>query len=356
MLRLLGGLAMLTSVPVCQGAAIMQRVEVAPDHKSFVLNPSGHRFVPWGHNYGSVDILHRLSKDKSRVERDFAEMKAAGTTVVRVHPEMPMLMLGPTQMNPRGIELLDELLQIAQNNGIYLDITGLACYPIKDRMPWYEALDEDGRWKAQEFFWENIARTCAKAPAVFCYCLVNEPAPSGTQSDGWYAGRMGDVEFCQRLTLNAGKRSSDEIFDQWTSRMVAAIRRQDPRRLITLGMLPFPNLYKSLSARLDFVSPHLYPASGKVEQELALLKQFDWGKPIVIEETFPLSCGVDDERQFLLKSRGIAAGWIGHWPDQPPSRLADLQKSGNITPGDAMWLGWVNLFKQIGPQMTGRAE
>lgn len=356
MLRGLGGLMLLASIPLCRGAAGMERVGVAADHRSFVLEESGRRFVPWGHNYGSVDILHRLAQDKARVERDFAEMKAAGTSVARVHPEMPMLMLGPREMNPRGIELLKELLQIAENSGIYLDVTGLACYQIKDRMAWYDALDEDGRWKAQEFFWENIARACAKSPAVFCYCLVNEPAPSGRKSDGWYTGRMGDVEFCQRLTLDAGKRSSDEIFDQWSSRMVAAIRRQDPRRLITLGMLPFPNLYKSMSGRLNFVSPHLYPKTGQVEQELALLKQFDWAKPIVIEETFPLSCGVDDERQFLLKSRSIAAGWIGHWPDQSPAHLAELQKSGKITQGDSVWLAWVNLFKEIGPQMTGAAK
>ena len=330
----------------------MERVRVSDDHKGFVLDPSGKPFTPWGHNYGSVDILHRLEKDKARVERDFAEIKAAGTSVARVHPEMPMLMLGPERMDPHGLELLGELLQIAEKNGIHLDVTGLACYAIKDRMAWYDVLDEAARWKAQAFCWENVAKACGKSPAVFSYCLVNEPAPSGTQKDGWYAGRMGDVEFCQRLTLTAGSRSSDEIFDQWTSQMVRAIRNQDAHRLITLGMLPFPGAYKAMSSRVDFVSPHLYPSAGKVDDQIKLLKQFDWGKPIVIEETFPLSCGVDDERQFLLQSRGIACGWIGHWPDQSPAHLAELKKSGKISLEDGIWLGWVDLFKEIGPQMT----
>jgi len=345
--------ALILVVAITASAApAMERVRVSDDHKRFVLDPSGQPFTPWGHNYASVDVLQRLDKDKARVERDFADMKAAGTTVARVHPEMPMLMLGPTRMDPHGLDLLSQLLDIAQKTGIYLDLTGLACYQINHRMAWYDALDEPARWNAQAFFWESVAKACADSPAVFCYCLVNEPAPSGKASDAWYFGRMGDVEFCQRLTFDPGTRTADQIFDQWAARMTAAIRKHDPHRPITLGMLPFPGAYKGVSSRLDFVSPHLYPKTGKVEDELKLLKQFDWGKPIVIEETFPLSCGVDDERQFLLQSRGIAAGWIGHWPDQPPATLEQLQKTGKATLQDGIWLSWVNLFKQLGPQMT----
>ena len=44
----------------------------------------------------------------------------------------------------------------------------------------------------------------------------------------------------------------------------------------------------------------------------------------MIEETFPLSCGVDNERDFLLQSRGIAAGWIGHYPKETPDELLAL--------------------------------
>ena len=29
-----------------------------------------------------------------------------------------------------------------------------------------------GRWRAQASFWETIAKTCAKSPAVFCYDLM----------------------------------------------------------------------------------------------------------------------------------------------------------------------------------------
>ena len=337
-------------------AADMETVKIAPDNKGFRLEPSGDRYIPWGHNYASVDILERFTNDPDRVEREFAEMKAAGTTVARIHPEMPRILVGPSEADPRAIGQLQKLLEIAEKSGIHLKITGLASYKIKDRMAWYDSLNEEDRWRTQAFFWETVARTCAESPAVFAYDLVNEPAAAGKRADGWYTGRMGEVEFCQRLSLEPGERSGEDIFRDWTNRMVAAIRKHDQTHLITMGMLPFPGAYKAAAEQLDFVSPHLYPKAGKVDAEIELLKKFDWGKPIVIGETFPLSCGADDERDFLLKSREFAHGWIGHWPDESPAELAELKKSGKATIHNAIWLSWVELFEEIGPQMTGEAS
>ena len=349
------GLCILALITQGAGAAEMETVKISPDKKGFVLSPSGNRYVPWGHNYASVDILQRLADEPERVEREFAEMKAAGTTVARIHPELPRILVGPEKADPQAIEQLKKLLQIAENNGVHLKITGLACYKIKDRAAWYDSLDEEKRWQEQAFFWETIAQTCAQSPAVFAYDLVNEPAAAGKLADGWYTGRMGDVEFCQRLSLAPGERNGDDIFREWTKRMVAAIRKHDQTHLVTMGMLPFPGAYKAAAEQLDFVSPHLYPKSDKVAEEIELLKKFDWGKPIVIGETFPLSCGADDERDFLLKSREFAHGWIGHWPDESPAELAELKKTGKATIHNAIWLSWVELFKDVGPQMTSNA-
>jgi hypothetical protein len=133
--------------------------------------------------------------------------------------------------------------------------------------------------------------------------------------------------------------------------MVVAIRKHDQKHLITLGMLPFPGAYKTAAEQLDFVSPHLYPKSKKVDEEIELLKKFDFGKPIVIGETFPLSCSTADEREFLLKSRGLAQGWIGHWPDDSPDKLKELKKQGQISIEQDIWLAWVDLFRELGPEM-----
>src|SRR5262245_45856126 len=130
-----------------ENAASLERVKVAADKKGFVLSPSGKRYVPWGHNYASVDILERLAKDPARVEREFAEMKAAGTTVARIHPEMPRILTGPNQADPQALAQLKKLLRIAETSGIHLMITGLACYKIKDRAAWYDSLNEPERWQ-----------------------------------------------------------------------------------------------------------------------------------------------------------------------------------------------------------------
>ena len=346
-------LLVLVFLPGRAWAIDMETVKLSPDKKGFILIPSGERYVPWGHNYASVDIMERLAKDRARVEREFTEMKAAGTTVVRIHPEMPRIVTGPDTASPQALDQLRKLLKIAEKSGIHVMITGLACYKIKERMAWYDSLDDQDRWKTQAFFWETIARACAESPGVFAYDLVNEPVAVGKRSDGWYFGKMGDVEFCQRLSLDPGDRAGDDIFREWTKRMVASIRKHDQTHLITMGMLPFPGIYKAAAEQLDFVSPHLYPKTGKVEDEIKLLKRFDWGKPIVIGETFPLSCGVTDERAFLLESREFAHGWIGHWPSESPAELAETKKAGKATIQNAMWLSWVDLFEDIGPQMTG---
>lgn len=341
-------------VAVCEAVAEgMERVKVAPDRNGFILDPSGDRFIPWGHNYASVDILERMFNEPDRVAREFAEMKAAGTTVARIHPEMPRILTGPGQVDPEALDRIGKLLGIAEESGIRLKITGLACYRIKDRMAWYDSMEEQDRWEVQAFFWETIARTCAKSPAVFAYDLVNEPGAIGKRAEGWYLGRMGEVEFCQRLSLDPGDRTGDEIFRGWTKRMVSAIRKHDRTHMITMGMLPFPGAYKAAAEPLDFVSPHLYPKAGKVDEEIRLLRQFQWGKPVVIGETFPLNCSADDERAFLLGSRPFAHGWIGHWPDESPALLAGLKETGKATIHNAIWLSWVDLFKELGPRMTG---
>jgi hypothetical protein len=111
-----------------------------------------------------------------------------------------------------------------------------------------------------------------------------------------------------------------------------------------------------VGSELDFIAVHIYPETGKVAAALKNLRQFDIGKPIVVEETFPLSCGVSDERDFLLQSRGIATGWIGQYPDQSPEQLLALQRSGKITIAQAAYLSWIELFCEVGPRMLRPGE
>ncbi|WP_437185332.1 cellulase family glycosylhydrolase [Planctomicrobium sp. SH668] len=351
------GLLILSGILVCSvtGASEMERIDVRENPFGFVTSVSRESFVPWGHNYASADLLERVAKSPDRVAREFAEMKSAGTNVVRIHPEMPLLLNGPTTLNPEGVEQLKFVLRLAEKEKMYLKVTGLACYKMSNRLDWYDNVSEEERWKIQAFFWEEVAKICADSPAVFAYDLVNEPGVclrNREEEPRWYTGQMGDVEFCQWLTLEPGDRTNDQIFTDWVKLMVGAIRKHDSDRLITIGMLPFPGTYRVIAEQLDFVSPHIYPHLEKVDEAIDSLKKFEWNKPIVIGETFPLTCTAEELKEFFLASRGISHGWIGHWPDESPVELAQLKADGKATIQNLVWLSWVDLFKEIGKEMT----
>ncbi len=146
--------------------------------------------------------------------------------------------------------------------------------------------------------------------------------------------------------------------------MVEAPRGRDPRtdrrHLITVGLLPWTPKWGHLSGfvpetiapELDFLSVHIYPKRGKVGDALTVLKQFAVGKPVVIEETFPLSCSVDDLEDFLKQSRVVACGWMGHYDGMPIEQLEAVRKSKTITIGQATYLEWLKLFRRLRPEMV----
>jgi len=175
-------------------------------------------------------------------------------------------------------------------------------------------MDEPGRWAAQANFWAAVAEVGASSPAVFCYDLINEPLspgvrrPSGQLRSG---SRLGGYDFLQFIALDPAGRKREEIPVQWVRRMTDAIRHRDRAALITVGLLPWSRDWKFLSGfvpekvgpELDLIRVHLYPDSKKLGEALESLRHFAVGKPVVIEETFPLSCSAAELEEFLRASR-----------------------------------------------------
>ena len=132
--------------------------------------------------------------------------------------------------------------------------------------------------------------------------------------------------------------------------LAVAIREKDKRHLITVGLVDWsldrPGLTSGfvpgkVADGLDFVSVHLYPKKNKVKEALDTLAGFAVGKPVLIEETFPLACSPDELEQFLDGSRKHAAGCVGFYWGKPPD---ELRRSKDI--GDALTLGWLELFQR----------
>jgi hypothetical protein len=348
---------------LCAPAAAMERVRVSDDGHAFVLANSGKPFIPWGFNYGCTDKLIEecWGTDWPKIERDFRSMRSLGANVVRVHLQFGKFMDAPGKPNAAALDHLADLLKLAERTGLYLDLTGLACYRMADVPRWYDALSEHDRWSAQSKFWGAVAARCADSPAVFCYDLMNEPWASGggRKPKQWYSGtQLGGFDFMQFINLDLNGRVREDIPPKWIATLRAAIREHDAHHLITVGLLPWVKGWGFLSGlvpakvapEVDFIAVHIYPEAGKVDEAITNLKRFAVGKPLVIEETFPLSCSADELRKFLLESRGIACGWIGHYSGRTIEQLSS--PSTTHPASDAIWLGWLRMFKELGPMMT----
>ena len=331
--------------------------------KYFELANSGRKFTPWGMNYGNHGRVMEdfWNTDWETFASDFRELKALGANVVRVHLQYGKFMTSPETPNTNALKLLQRMLKLAEETRIYLDITGLACYRPTDTPAWYDTMDTQTRWRAQEKFWEAIAETCAQSPAVFCYDLINEPLSPGDKKNQWRSGsNFGGFDFLQNIALDPRGKKREDVAVEWIQRMSGAIRKHDTNALITVGLLPWSREWKFLGGfvpekvapHLDFISVHIYPDKKKPEEAMECLKQFAVGKPVVIEETFPLSCGPEQLEKFLRESRAYACGWIGHYDGQPMEELEALKASGKMTIAQSIYHEWQKLFVRLKPEFA----
>jgi glycerophosphoryl diester phosphodiesterase len=348
-------------------AADLERVRVSDNAKGFVLSKSGKPFVPWGFNYdheGDGKLIEDYWDEKwPTVESAFQEMKELGANVVRIHLQFGKFMESPTKPRQHSLKQLARLVKLAEQTGLYLDLTGLGCYHKQDVPEWYDKLSERNRWAAQAEFWEAVAKTCADSPAIFCYDLMNEPVvPGGDKKrDDWLGPGFGGKHFVQFISLERQNRKRPDVARQWIKRLVAAIRKHDKRHLITVGLVPWsldrPGLTsgfvpEKIADDLDFIAMHIYPEKGKVAEAVETVKGFAAvGKPVVIEEFFPLKCDAKELEKFIDQSRKHATGWIGFYWGKTPN---EYQPPKTIR--DAITLSWLELFQKKRSSILGRQD
>ena len=339
----------------------MPYVRVSDDKTGFMLHPCGKPFKPWGVNYDH-DSAGRLIEDYwedewAAVEGDFREMKELGANVVRVHLQFGKFMSAADTTNEKALDRLTRLLKLAEETGLYLDLTGLGCYHKADVPAWYDKLNEAERWDAQAAFWTAIATRCKDSPAVFCYDLMNEPVVPGgkRKGDDWLGGAFAGKHFVQFITLDQKDRPRSDIAKAWIKHLSTAIRKVDKKHLITVGMVDWSLDRRGLTsgfvpekvtAELDFVAVHIYPQAGKIDDAIQTLKGFNIGKPVVVEETFPLKCSAKDLEEFIdaATKDKLAAGWVSFYWGKPAT---ELRKGKTI--GDAILADWLERFQKRRP-------
>lgn len=341
----------------------LEWVRISADKAAFVGAESGERISFWGVNYDH-DREGRLLEDYwqddwNTVVEDFKEIKALRANVVRIHLQVARFLEAPDRPNHSSLERLAQLVHLAEDTGLYLDVTGLGCYHKQDVPAWYDALDERGRWQVQARFWRAVAEVCESSPAVFCYDLINEPILPGKQAETeWLAGELAGKYFVQRIALDLAGRSREEVAGAWVRQMTAAIRPVDSRHLITVGVIPWALVFKGarplfyseqVGETLDFVSVHMYPEKGHIDAALTALAVYEVGKPLVIEEMFPLKCSVQEMQTFIARSRAHADGWISfYWG----ATIHENEHAGDVK--GALIGSWLRAFQSMSPLFLDR--
>lgn len=337
----------------------MKWIRPSDDGTHFVQVPSDEPIVFWGVNYDH-DGPGRLLEDYweqewEAIESDFAEIKALGANVVRIHLQLPKFMNSPSTPNQSNLDRLKRLVSLAEGTGLYLDITGLGCYHKQDIPEWYDALPEDQRWDVQAKFWTEVAGVCESSPAIFCYDLMNEPILPGKDKPEteWLTGELGGKFFVQRIALDLNGRTRQQVAQAWVQKMTTAIREVDSRHMVTLGVIPWALVFKGakplfydpeVGASLDFVSVHFYPRKDQVDEALTALKVYEVGKPLVIEEMFPLRCSLEEMETFIEGSRDITDGWISfYWG----ATIEENEKKGDLR--GAIMAKWLRRFTALSP-------
>lgn len=339
----------------------LELIRPSKDGTHFVGASTGKRFVVWGFNYDHDDagrlIEDYWEKEWATVAEDFREMKALGANVVRIHLQLGKFMAAADRPDEASLARLGKLVRLAEDTGLYLDLTGLGCYHKKDVPAWYDALGEAARWDVQERFWQAVAKVCKDSPAIFCYDLMNEPILPGEKKKEteWLAGELGGKHFVQRLSLDLAGRSRADVAKDWIKKLTRAIRKIDDRHMITVGVIPWTQVFKGakpdfnapgVGDPLDFVSVHFYPKKGDVAGSLEALKAYEVGKPLVIEEIFPLNCTIEEAEEFIEKSRKHCDGWITfYWG----KTIEENERAGDIK--GAIVAKWLKRFQVKATEM-----
>ncbi len=358
-------IVLLSLAPSPQAAASMPRVEVAKDGKGFLLAPSDRPFTPWGVNYGHHGKLIEdiWDTDWPAIEADWHKMKDTGANVVRVHLQFGKFMEAPDKPDTKALDRLAKLLVLSEQHRPLPRPHRPGLLPSRRRPPVVRQARRARPLGGPGEVLGAIAGRCHASPAVFCYDLINEPLSPADNKTGqpWYTGHFGEYAFLQWIAHDPAGRPRTETARQWIRMLTAAIREHDRRALITVGMLPSTPAWgffsgfepKLVAPELDFISVHIYPESKKVDEALKTLAAFDVGKPVVIEETFNLSCSTAESEDFIRRSRAHARGWIGHYDGQSIEELEARRTSKTITLPQAIYLDLLALFRRIGPEMKG---
>ncbi len=167
------------------------------------------------------------------------------------------------------------------------------------------------------------------------------------------AGEFAGNYFVQRISLDLGERTRRDVARDWVRKLTDAIREVDDEHLITVGVIPWAHVFKNakpifydaeVGRPLDFVSVHFYPKTGKVDEAVRALKVYELGKPLVVEEFFPLHCSLEEASEFVNATRPLVDGWVSFYWGVTSDEYVQRD---NVTSG--LMVKWLRWFQSHAP-------
>jgi len=330
----------------------LTKITTITEDKLF-LTSSGELFFPWGFNYTNPQIIGLIEDNWDSentwaiIEEDFAEMKRYSANIVRIHLQLHRFMNNANTPNQSALQKLQRLVEVAEDAGLYLDVTGLASYRKTDTPEWYNNLNDTERWNTHAVFWKNIAATIGDSKAVFAFNLMNEPVVSvgcdGTAECDWLPGPgFGGYHFVQNITRDPDLVYSTTIKD-WIGTLSSAIRSEDQNTLITVGFLALGSVTQ-FEEDLDYVSIHVYPKSGELQRSIDKVINNQGNSPLILEEISNLDCNIQELEDFLNQIEGKYQGLMGHYFGKT---LSQMQANNSFS--DATRANFINFFRANNP-------
>jgi hypothetical protein len=396
---------------IANGAAAAQKVRADRPGHGFVT-ADGKRFVPLGVSYyrPGTGWAPQLWKqfDAAATRRDFARLKQLGANVVRVFVSFGSFFTEPDHLNPQGLAKFEQLLDLADEAGLYVHPTGPDGW---EGMPdWtkgsnFATIDgNEACLVALENYWRWFAARYRGRRTIWAYDLRNEPCvawDSPSMRSQWQAWRTAHGRPTTGVPDLKGSPAPAELADyqrfreslaeRWVARQSRAIRAADPQSLVTVGLLQWSipaqriklDQYAAfrpamIAPHLDFMELHFYPlAQGVYRYEspaaeranLAVLEAMARecakpGLPLVIAEFGWYGGGALDPhgppaseeqqahwcRRLIEVTSPLACGWL-NWGlyDHPQAR--DVSRLTGLLTIEGREKAWGRAFREVAEQL-----
>ena len=383
------------------------KICVDREHHGF-LDATGKPFVPFGVTYyrPGTGWAPQLWKqfDAEATRRDFARLKGQGANVVRDFISFGSFFTEPGKLNPEGLAKFDQLLDLADEAGLYVHPTGPDAW---EGMPaWTKDLNvfsndaNEPCLKALEAYWRLFAGRYRARSTIWAYDLRNEPHLAWDTPYlriQWAAWRKVHNRDLVPVPDPKGNSSATELADyqrfresiaqKWVARQSEAIHAADPNALVTVGLpqwsVPAQRIkidqYTAfrpsvIAPHLDFLELHFYPLAAGVynyggpSAEIANLSVLEAmarecakpGLPLVIAEFGWYGGGslssngkpATEEHQaewcrHLLKvTTPMASGWL-NWGMYDHPQAKDVSKFTGLFTVDGKEKAWGRAFRDM---------